>query len=394
MSVPIAFVNSSLRTGGAEQLRYTTLKELARRRIRCRVCLFRDEGDLIAPVRELGIPVDILGVSGKMTSLRTTLALAGWLRRIRPSIVHGGQFLTNIHTTLATRLAGVSPVVLEEHGHNRWKKRHHRMLDRLICSRADAVTCCSGSVRDVARSSIRREAGYFHVLHNCVEESRISQVTSDARREIRSEFGIAPSELVVGTVGTIRPQKGHEVLLDAWRELTISRSGSPARLLIVGDGLLRRKLQDRAADLPGVIWTGLRRDVGRLLAAMDIFAFPSVDEGLGIALLEAMAAGLPCVASDDGGIPEVLRHETTGLLSISGNARSFRQGLQRLIDSDDLRKHLGSRARDYALQNHSPQVFCDRLLELHQQLLAGSRTRQKLSSQVTSPGSDHARRAA
>ncbi|NQV23240.1 MAG: glycosyltransferase [Rhodopirellula sp.] len=248
MSGEIVFVHSALRRGGAERLRYTVLKELTEQNVACRVCLFRGDGDLVSAVRELGIPVDVLNVSGKLCSLKTTLRLAAWLKKTQPSIIHGGQFLTNLHTTAAAKLAGVGPVIIEEHGHNRWKRWHHRFLDRLVCSRADAVVCCSGSVMRVAQSSMGLPDERFHVLHNCIDLSEIGS-RSETRSQVRVGLGVAADEILVGTVGTLRPEKGHGVLIRAWKQLIQHHSDLRVKLVVVGDGPLREQLHEEAKDV-------------------------------------------------------------------------------------------------------------------------------------------------
>lgn len=367
MSGEIAFVHSALRRGGAERLRYTVLKELAEQNVPCRVCLFRGDGDLVPAVRELGIPVDVLNVSGKLTSVKTTLRLASWLKKTRPSIVHGGQFLTNLHTTVASKIAGVGPVIIEEHGHNRWKRWHHRLLDRLLCSRADGVVCCSGSVKRVAQSSIRVPDDRFHVIHNCIDLAEIGG-RAETRSAVRNSFGVSDDEILVGTVGTLRPEKGHGVLIRAWRQFSEQHGDTRAKLVVVGDGPIRQKLHDEARDVPGIIWAGSRSDVGEVLAAMDVFVFPSIDEGLGIALIEAMATGLPSVVSDEGGIPEIVTDGETGLIVKAGDSRALCEGLFKVSQEIDLRKQLGDAAQVVALNGHSPAVYCQRLLDIHRQL--------------------------
>lgn len=373
MSGEIAFVHSALRRGGAERLRYTVLKELAEQKVPCRVCLFRGDGDLVPAVRKLGIPVDVLNVSGKLYSVKTTLRLASWLKRTRPSIVHGGQFLTNLHTTAASKIAGVGPVIIEEHGHNRWKRWHHRLLDRLVCSRADGVVCCSGSVKRVAQSSIRIPDDRFHVLHNCIDLAEIGG-RSETRSAVRDSLGISADEILIGTVGTLRPEKGHEVLIRAWRQLCEQHGDVRAKLVVVGDGPIRQKLHDEAKDIPGIIWAGSRSDVGEVLAAMDVFVFPSIDEGLGIALLEAMATGLPSVVSDEGGIPEIVTDGETGLVVKAGDSKALCEGMVELLRNPELRQRLGTAAGHRAINDHGPTVYCQNLQKLHCQLKAESET--------------------
>lgn len=368
MNGEIAFVHSNLKRGGAERLRYTVLKELVEQNVSCRVCLFQGDGELVPTVRDLGIPVDVLNVSGKIYSLNTTFKLAAWLKKTQPSIVHGGQFLTNLHTTAASKLAGIGPVIIEEHGHSRWKRWHHRLLDRLVCSRADGVVCCSGSVKRVAQKIMHVPDERFHVLHNCIDLSEVGDRGSETRLRVRASLGVADDEMLVGTVGTLRPEKGHSVLISAWQQLCEQHVGPRAKLVIVGDGPIRQKLHDEARGVPGIVWAGNRSDVGEILAAMDVFVFPSVDEGLGIALLEAMATGLPSVVSNEGGIPEIVTDGKTGIVVEVGNAKALCDGLLRTLRQIDLRRDLGAAAQVVALKGHSPSVYCRRLLEVHRQL--------------------------
>jgi len=367
MSGEIAFVNSSLLLGGAERLRYNVLKELVDQNVPCRVCLFRGDGELVPAVKALGVPVEVLEVSGKLYSLRTTLRLAAWLRKTKPSIVHGGQFLTNLHTTVAAKLAGVGPVIIEEHGHNRWKRWYHRLIDRHVCSHADGVVCCSASVRQVAQSIMRLPDERFHVLRNCIDLSEVGD-RSDARSRVRASFGVAADETLIGTVGTLRPEKGHTVLIQAWRQLCEQRPDFRGKLVVVGDGPMREQLHHQSKDLHGIVWAGSRSDVGEVLAAMDVFVFPSVDEGLGIALLEAMATGLPSVVSNEGGIPEIVTDGKTGIVVEAGDSDALCEGLARVFDRIDLRQSLGAAAKTVVIRGHTPAVYCQSLLEVHRQL--------------------------
>lgn len=367
MSGEIAFVHSALGRGGAERLRYTVLKELVEQDVACRVCLFRGDGDLVPAVRDLGIPVDVLNVSGRIYCLKTTLRLATWLKKTKPSVIHGGQFLTNLHTTAASKLAGVGPVIIEEHGHNRWKRWHHHLLDRLICSKADGVVCCSGSVKRVAQSSLGIPDDRFHVIHNCIDLTEIGG-RSETRAQVRESLGVSRNEILIGTVGTLRPEKGHGVLIQAWRQLCEQNADMRMKLVIVGDGPIRQQLHDEAVNVPGIVWAGSRSDVGEVLAAMDVFVFPSIDEGLGIALLEAMATGLPSVVSNEGGIPEIVTDGETGIVVEAGDSNDLCDGLVKVSREIDLRRKLGAAAQVVAISGHSPAVYCQRLLDIHRQL--------------------------
>ena len=137
----------------------------------------------------------------------------------------------------------------------------------------------------------------FQILNNAIDAEKYTY-NENVRKQLRDEMGILPNELVVGHVGRFFYQKNHEFLIDIFEALTKKVS---CKLLLVGDGELRTKIEDRvqAKNLEDrVIFTGIREDVANLMQAMDVFVFPSYYEGLPVTLVEAQAAGLPCLISD------------------------------------------------------------------------------------------------
>jgi len=364
MSSEIIFVHSRLTMGGAERLRLSLLRELARRKVPCRICLLQDAGELVGPIRDVGYPVDVLNVSTSLYSLSTQRKLRDYFKMHRPRIVHAGQFVTNVHVTAAVKASTNCPVVIEEHGHSSWKKWHHRLLDRMICRKADAVVSCSQSVARRVQSITGGPDSQFFPIHNCVDPKPIETRSPDAAGALRKQLGIGPEEFVVGTVGKLRSEKGHCHLLDAWKSFCDLATTS-CKLVIVGDGPLRQQLHDQAQSVPNVIWAGQSTDVAKVLAMMDVFAFPSIDEGLGIAFLEAMHAGKAVVASDTGGIPEVIEHGRNGLLCPPGDATQLSERLFDLyVDPDERRRLAAAGAADVSISN-TPAYYCDRILEMH-----------------------------
>lgn len=364
MSGEIVFVHSRLTMGGAERLRLSLLRELARRGVPCRICLLQEHGELVGPIRKVGFPVDVLDASTSLYSMSAQLKLREYFRECKPRIVHAGQFVTNVHVTAAVKGSTRCPVVIEEHGHSSWKKWHHRLLDRIICRQADAVVSCSKSVARRVQAITGGPDSQFFPIHNCVDPQPIESRSSDAAGALRKQLEIQPTEFVVGTVGKLRSEKGHCHLLEAWQKFCDSVT-TPCKLVIVGDGPLRQQLHDQARSIPNVIWAGQSTDVAEVLSIMDVFAFPSIDEGLGIAFLEAMHAGKAVVASDTGGIPEVIEHGCNGLLCPPGDAVQLSKRLLELYADPEKRNRLARvGASDVSIRN-TPKFYCDRILEMH-----------------------------
>ena len=166
---------------------------------------------------------------------------------------------------------------------------------------------------------------------------------------MRAEWGIAAGATVIGTLGRLTAIKGQADLIVAFAELT--EEGADRWLLLVGDGEERAGLEElvkRCGVGHRVVWAGWRDDVYAALAAMDIFALPSINEGMGKALVEAMFVGLPCVATRVGGIPEIIRDGEEGMLVDPSSPSQLAAALGNLLADAELRARCGAAARQRA----------------------------------------------
>src|SRR5690606_37842155 len=189
----------------------------------------------------------------------------------------------------------------------------------------------------------------------------------------RAALGLPADALVVGCVGRLVALKNHRLLLE--QVPALAATFPRLHVVLLGDGPERAALE-RQARAPGfggrVHFAGSRHDVPRLLAGIDVFALPSLTEGLSIALLEACAAGLPVVASDVGGHPELVRHDASGLLFPADDGPALRAALSRLLGDRPLRHALGSAARAWVAANASIEAMRANYDRLYAQALAGS----------------------
>jgi glycosyltransferase involved in cell wall biosynthesis len=185
----------------------------------------------------------------------------------------------------------------------------------------------------------------------------------------RSELGIASDEWVIGTVGTLRPQKNHELLIDAFA--IVAQRLPEAHLVIAGGGDLRESLERRTRER-GVAertrFLGSRLDVPELLGAFDVYCLPSRYEGMPLSLFEAMAAGLPVVATDVPGIREVVRTEATGLLVRAGDAGALADALLRVRRESDLAGRLAAGGRAYVAESARLETMIGRYARAYQDL--------------------------
>ncbi len=185
------------------------------------------------------------------------------------------------------------------------------------------------------------------------------------RDRVRRELGLGPNDLFLLTVGRLMVQKGHEYLIQSVPQI-VSRFPN-ALVGICGDGPLRASLEDQI-ERPGLLGRvkllGMRADVAALLAAADVFVLPSLWEGLPRALLEAMASGLPAVATRVDGIQELVAHGVHGLLTPPRDSDALADAVIQLLENPRLRKEIGEAARAHVLQNHTVEGMCRKYYEL------------------------------
>jgi len=334
-AVGVLMLTKGLGRGGTERLLVDAVRHLDRSRYRVEVAYLLPWKDaLVEEVREAGIPVHCLHAPHS-----TSVAWLGRLRRLVRAhdiaIVH--THMPSAAVAARVALATRRPVIIHTE-HNLWGRYRPltRWANRLTYRRNRAVI----AVSDGVASSIKSRVPVDVVLHG-VELHR-ARFDSSARGHARASLGLEAGESVIGTVGNFTAKKDHVTLL---RATAIVREQLPAvRLVLVGSGPLETELRETVATLgleANVLLAGSRGDVPEILPAFDVFALSSRFEGLPIALLEAMATGLACVATGVGGIPEVITDGRDGLLVEPGNADQLAAAVVALLQDPARRDELG-----------------------------------------------------
>jgi glycosyltransferase involved in cell wall biosynthesis len=257
----------------------------------------------------------------------SVLRVARALVTARPDVVHTHGHFAGAAGRLAARLVGLKVVVHHLHTADSSLRLRHRHLERLLSALTRRVICCSDAVAEHARRDLGISWQRVVVVRNGIEPPPV--ISRDAAR---LALGRPPGP-VIGCVGALQPHKGHALLLQAVAVLPESlRAGS---LLFAGEGPERGRLEAQAASLGlgGMVrFLGERPDVRALLPALDLMVAPSIGrEGLGVAVLEAMDAGIPVVASRVGGLPEVVLDHTTGILVPEGDATALTAAMLALL---------------------------------------------------------------
>jgi glycosyltransferase involved in cell wall biosynthesis len=200
----------------------------------------------------------------------------------------------------------------------------------------------------------------IHVVPNGIDITRFD-LSSETRSRARGDLGVAAGDRLVLAVGRLSAEKGHAVLMRAFVEL--ASDIADIRLIIAGDGPVKAALAKEAGGLIGqgrIYLPGTRTDVPELLAAADMFVLPSLYEGFGLAALEAMAAGLPVIATNVGGVPELVRDGTDGILVAPGDVGELKESIAALLVDPERAAALAAAARI-----RSREFTVDRMVEAY-----------------------------
>lgn len=358
----------TLPVGGAENLLLNIVRKLDQSRFDSFVCCIGERGPIGEQIAEMGIPVIELHLMQKAgRDRRVVPALVDLIRRERIDLVHSQLYHANYYGRLAARKAGI-PVVASIQNTYSNHKLHRQLINWYLGRHTAAII--------VGSEDIRRDVMRFdHVLASKIEiiPNSVDLSCSDSslsRTEARSRLGLSEQDRVIGTIGRLEEQKGHRYLIEALDLLR--QRGMTVKLLLVGDGRERQALEAQARELDleqQVLMLGTRSDLGDLFRAMDLFVMPSLWEGLSLAMLSAMAAGLPVVATDVGGVSRVFQGDTYGFPVSPGNAAALADKIAGCFAKLALAQAKGEKGAQYVRENYSADTMVQRVQAVYERAL-------------------------
>ena len=369
---------TELRPGGAEWVVGELAKGLDADRYRSQVCSLRPPDPVFrAQLEGCGIELFSLDIKSKLDVLAPR-RLAALLRSKEIDILHSHLFHANFLGSLALHFLPPRqrPLYIRSvHAAEEHLRPWRYWLEAWTLGKRDSIVCVSEAVKSSFGRRSRISDDRFLVIPNGVdlELHREKQRTrAELRSELRDRLRIPASSLIACAVGRLEARKGQEDLLHAWRELQKDQGTPQARLLIAGQGREEKRLTRLAHDsglLGSVTILGQVEDVPSLLAAVDLFVMPSRSEGFCLALVEAMAAALPILATDLAISRELLGPDGAALLVPPSDVGELCSGLRRLIRlSDKERTAMGAAARERSGLFGLPAML-ERYQELYSQLL-------------------------
>lgn len=355
-------ITDDLGVGGLERVISLLARHLDRTRFEPSVLCLRAGGEFADELKAEGVPVHVLPWSIERPDYLAFLKVAEVLRAERIDVIHTHNTGPFFHGALGATLAGVRTHIHTDHARPfpdrvRWMVAEH-LLSHLAYRVVGVSDHTTGNLARYER--IPRER--LVTIPNGIE----LRPPTVGRLEMRASLGIPADAPVVGTAGRITEQKGLEFLIQA--ALLLRPAFPDLRIVLVGDGHERTALEEQARRIgvaDRVHFLGVRMDIPDLLGAFDLYALPSRWEGLPMAVLEAMAAGLPVVASAVGGLPTAIRHGREGVLVPPEDATALAGALEQVLADPELRSRMGRAARDRYRANFTLEVMARRYEALY-----------------------------
>ncbi|HET9878147.1 MAG TPA: glycosyltransferase family 4 protein [Candidatus Limnocylindria bacterium] len=351
--------------GGAQESYTGLLLRLDRTRYDVRA-LSLSAGSAVARLRRLGVAVDVIDETDDTAATRE---LAAWLEREEIDLVHAHMFRAEVIGTRAA-VAAATPVIMATVHSSRVRSLEDQAELARLTRHMDRLIVPSASIEGKVRAE-GREGAPFAVIPNGVDLSRFAGSVPACR--LRRELGMPGTAFLVGVVARLEREKGHRYAVAAMPQLVAAVPD--AWLVLVGEGSEADALRAQIAELPApardrVVLTGRREDVAAITADLSVALLPSLREAQGISILEAMARGVPVVASRVGGIPEVITDGVDGLLVEPRDPSGLARALINLAASPDLRDRLGAAGRRTVAERYSIDAMVRRVEAVYAEELA------------------------
>jgi glycosyltransferase involved in cell wall biosynthesis len=354
----------SLDRGGLETMAVDLAVALQQRGIRS-VMIALDEGGVLES-KLSDARVEYIVLNGRrFKDPQFHLNLAAHLRRVKTRVVHTHSFGPLFHSLPSIVLAGVRHVVNTEHSFEYLEPRRDlRRVLRWMSGATRAFTLVGERMLPFYRDNVRVSSRRLQVITNGIDVGRFRSNRPQA--DIRAELGVPADAFVIGSAGRLAPVKNYPMLLTAAAEARAH--GVPVHVALFGEGAERSALAEQAQSLGlehNVSFLGWRTDLHRVMGALDVFVLTSVSEGLPLALLEAMAAGLPIVSTAVGDIPRVVDEGRSGYLIARDDVAALANRLRCLASDPAVRSSIGEFGRQSVVEKYSQDTMVQRYMSVY-----------------------------
>jgi len=371
-TIGVLHVIETLESGGAEGLLVRILKNIDKNKFSPKVvCLF-NRMDLKDELDKAGIAVFCIYMKNPYEWWKAIISLYKLIKREKIDIIHTHLFFANIYGRIAAKLGGVKSIITTLHNpdytyedNGKWTYKFRKFIDKYtgrICN--DYFVAVSNFVK----KDFEKNMGFknINVIYNCIDLSKFIQKDRVLSNNKRGEFGFKEDDMILLNIGRLHRQKGQLCLIEAFK--LVSTHNDMCRLIIIGKGNMESELKNKVKESglkDKVMFIKDRDDIPDIMNACDIFIFPSMYEGFGIALIEAMASGLAVIASDIETLREIIDNNSNGVLIEKENHIKLAEAIFKLIKNDNFRFSLGNTARKMAFEKFNLERYVEKLEALY-----------------------------
>ncbi|MBI5115640.1 glycosyltransferase [Candidatus Poribacteria bacterium] len=371
----ILHVTNSISMGGAEAHLLCLLGRLDRSAFEPVYAYLDDSAgwsdSLVSQFEDRGIPSVSLK-TGSLLDLRAFGRLANLMKAGRFDIVHVHLLRSQLYGIPAARWSGVPSVIVSVHNTSRRFARFPtNSIAKISFAMADRIIAISRAVGEHLVRNGCVSNGKLRVIHYGYD---VKQSSDPGTNDLRNQLRLPPGTKLLGVVARLMPPKGHRYLFDALPE--VLKANKEAHLLVIGGedtaiaGALRAQVHDLHLD-EKITFLGYRADVAAILPQLDLFVLPSLSEGFGLVLLEAMAAGLPVVSTMVDAIPEIVEHGVTGLLVPPAQSRPLAEAINKILGRPYRAREMGAAGRKRAEQCFSVAKMVSETEQLYREVARG-----------------------
>jgi glycosyltransferase involved in cell wall biosynthesis len=365
--IRIGHIIDNLRREGAQKELVHLVEGLASHGYIQRVyCLNNTHPDIVAHLQHCGAQVIVFG-RVQVLSLLAVVRLARDISCWQPHIIHTRLFFSDVLGRTLAHVAGVPVIVSSIENRNIHSRPWQRLLYRLTVQWAQRITFNSKHVIPFSQAFEGVQPEQARYIPNGVRLELPDP--QQARQQLCTELRLSTDTRFIGMVARLMPQKGHRYLLDAFARIADDMQG--VVLLLIGEGILQQELAAQAERLNiahRVLFLGLRNDIPNLLAALELYVHSSLFEGMPNAVMEAMAAGKPIVATGVDGVQELIIDGESGWLVEPGNAAALAERLRSALQHPDEAQQRGAAAAERARRHFSLDVMVQSFDHLYREI--------------------------
>jgi glycosyltransferase involved in cell wall biosynthesis len=382
--IKVAHIIARMITGGADENTLFTVQGLNKKKYDVDLIIGEEfDKNILSKVKKNNFNIiQIKGLKGKLNFLYDPIILLKLIKLLKINhydIVHTHTTKSGILGRIASRIAGVPVIIHGLHGSTfqafnsgllNWLLF---LLERLTSKFTDAYVSVSEMLSEKYVEKGIGEKEKYYTVYSGMRLDKFYNIKKNIDYEKKQrELGINQRHFIIGNVARMEMRKGHKFLLDAFKKVTLERKDYPLKLLIIGEGEDREKLENYTKELnleDKVIFAGYREDVEELMAIMNIFVLTSLREGLPRVLVQAAAVGIPLIAFNVDGVSEIIKDNQNGFLIRPGDVKQLTNRIIKYIDNKDLVLLHGQRGREFIKDKWSIEDMVDKIDKIYQSLV-------------------------